>query len=294
MRLSAIVPIALSIAAFILAMLVLFAGRNNGFLDDSYIIKIDTSNLGGEGTSLNASNTGISALDNILDSAVQDVVNSTASRLGLHDFYKVFVMNYCEGERDSNDNEKITNCTKQKGMFTFDPVGVFEVELSQGVTLQDLGVNTQDLDTAVNVLNAAYRTMFVTYCIGIAAAGIAVILGFLGFYESRLTACVNWMFAVISFLFLGVASGIGTTAAVKIRDAITREMGETGFRAYLSKRYLGMTWAAVICMLIVTFFWCGACFSRRKNRSHRKNVDEGQMAGSGPAGEKKFWRRWRH
>lgn len=43
MRFSAIVPIALSIAAFILAMLVLFAGRNNGFLGDTYIIKVTSS-----------------------------------------------------------------------------------------------------------------------------------------------------------------------------------------------------------------------------------------------------------
>ncbi|KAG0124756.1 actin cortical patch SUR7/pH-response regulator pali [Tuber indicum] len=288
MRFSAIVPIALSIAAFILSMLVLFAGRNNGFLGDTYVTKIDTSNL-------NVSNTGISALDNILSSAAQDIVNTTASRLGLHDFYKVFVMNYCEGERDSNDNERITNCTKQKGMFTFNPVGVFERELLQGVTLRDLGVNTQDLDTAINVLKVAYRTMFVTYCIGITAAGIAIILGFLGFIESRLIACSNWMFAVISFLFLGVASGIGTTTGVKIRDAINREMGGIGVRAYISKRYLGMTWAAVICMLIVTFFWCGACFSRRKNRTHHKSADENQLAGSGPVGKKKrSWRRWGH
>lgn len=294
MRFSAIVPIALSIAAFILALLVLFAGRNNGFLGDTYIIKVDTSNLGGEGTSLNTSNTGISALDNILNSATQGIVNATAERLGLHDFYKVFVMNYCEGDRDSNNNEQIKNCTKQKGMFTFDPVGIFESELLQGVTLQDLGVNTQDLDKAVHVLNVAYRTMFVTYCIGIAAAGIAMILGALGFFESRLIACANWMFAVISFLLLGVASGIGTTAAVKIRDAINREMGKIGIRAYLSKKYLGMTWAAVICMLIVTFFWCGACFSRKKNRTYRKDVDESQLAGPRPVGGKRSWRRWRH
>jgi len=107
-------------------------------------------------------------------------------------------MNYCEGDRDSNNNEQIKNCTKQKGMFTFDPVGIFESELLQGVTLQDLGVNTQDLDKAIHVLNVAYRTMFVTYCVGIAAAGITMILGALGFFESKLIACANWMFAVVS------------------------------------------------------------------------------------------------
>ena len=107
-------------------------------------------------------------------------------------------MNYCEGDRDSDNNEKIKNCTRQRGMFTFDPVNVFEEELLQGVTLGDLGVNTQDLDSAVHVLNVAYRTMFVTYCIGIAAAAISMILGSLGFFESRLIACANWMFAVVS------------------------------------------------------------------------------------------------
>ncbi|RPB00758.1 hypothetical protein L873DRAFT_740308 [Choiromyces venosus 120613-1] len=276
MRFSAIVPIAFSIAAFILGIHVLFAGRNDGFLSDAYIVGIDTSNLGGEAT--------------------QGVVNSSASRLGLHDFYQAYVMNYCEGEHDFSNYEKITNCTGQTGMFTFDPVGIFERELSQGVTLQGLGVNTQDLDAAITALNVAYKTMFVAYCIGIGAAGIAILLGFLGFFESRLTACANWMFAVLSFLTLSIASGIGTAAAVKIRDAITREMGKVGARAYLSKKYLGMTWAAVICMLIVTFFWCGACFSPRKERRRypRKEVDESQSVGITPVGEKRSWRRWRH
>jgi len=111
-------------------------------------------------------------------------------------------MNYCEGDRDSNNNEQTKNCTKQKGMFTFDPVDVLQDELLRGVTLQDLGVNTKDLDNAVHVLNVAYRTMFVTYCIGIAAAGIAAVLGVLGLSESRLIACANWMFAVVSLALL--------------------------------------------------------------------------------------------
>ncbi|PUU80843.1 actin cortical patch SUR7/pH-response regulator pali [Tuber borchii] len=288
MRGLAIISIALSMAASILGLLVLFAGRKNGFLSDTYIIKVDTTNL-----TLNTSNTGNSVLDNILNSATPGTVNTTAERLGLRDFYKVFVMNFCEGDRDSN-NKQISNCTKQKGMFTFNPVSTFNNQLLQGVKLQDLGVKTLELENDIKVLNVAYKTMFVTYCGGIAAAGVIMILGALGFFGGRLIECANMMFAVISFLFLGIASGIGTAAGFKICDAINHEMGKIGIRASHSKMYLGMTWAPVTCMLILTFLWCGACLSRGKDKTHHKDAGKRKSGGHKSDRAKRSWRKRKH
>lgn len=42
MRFSAIIPILIAAAAFILSILVILAGRNTDFLTDAYIIKVNS------------------------------------------------------------------------------------------------------------------------------------------------------------------------------------------------------------------------------------------------------------
>lgn len=111
-------------------------------------------------------------------------------------------MGYCVGTNDTSGNEDLTNCTSQRGMFTFNPVKIFESELLPGTTLSDLGINRDKLNAAVEALKVAYRAMFVTYCIGIGFTGLCILLGLMGFSENRLAACCNWISAVVSHAFL--------------------------------------------------------------------------------------------
>lgn len=203
-------------------------------------------------------------------------------------------------------------------MFTFDIVTILQNELTLsglGITLDDIGFPTDDVNSAVKALNAAYKAMFITYCIGIATAGVCMLLGFLGFFMGRLAACVNWMFAFvcfpfllcealvsaylttciqISFLSLGIASGIATALAVKLRDIINSKLRDIGITASHSSKFLGMTWAAVAAMLIVCLYWCCACFSGRKDnkrKTRRDAGDENGLVSEKPVARRGRWRR---
>lgn len=224
-------------------------------------------------------------------------------------------MGYCEGMGGNGHAEVVTNCTS-KPLFIFDPVHIIQEELriaGGNITLKDLGFPTEDIDNAVRALNAVYQIMFVAYCIGITAAGICILLGFLGFLPSRLVACVNWLIAFvrfsprltleyfltarlqISFLALGIASVIGNLLAIKMRDIINSKLADIGVTASYSQMYLAMTWSAAGAMLFVSIYWCcTCCTSRREKHSDPKQPVgyEGSLVEEKPT-ESKQWRGFR-
>ena len=66
----------------------------------------------------------------------------------------------------------------------------------------------------------------------------------------------------LSFLALGVASGIVTAAAVKATDVINEHGQDVGIVASRGGKFLGMTWAATALMLVATVSWMGSCCVR--------------------------------
>ena len=57
------------------------------------------------------------------------LINSTARTIGLHDFYQVGLWGYCEGYGSG-----ITECSKPKVLYWFDPVKIILSELLAGAT----------------------------------------------------------------------------------------------------------------------------------------------------------------
>ena len=58
------------------------------------------------------------------------LINSIAQTLGLHDFYTVGLWGFCEGY----NGEGITNCSKPKTLYWFNPVEILQNELLSGAT----------------------------------------------------------------------------------------------------------------------------------------------------------------
>lgn len=71
-------------------------------------------------------------LANIIPLSVPNAVliNTIARTIGLHDFYQVGLWNFCEGYLD----EGITNCSKPKTLYWFNPVEIILNELLSGAT----------------------------------------------------------------------------------------------------------------------------------------------------------------
>lgn len=90
----------------------------------------------------------------------------------------------------------------------------------------------------------------------------------------------------ISFLFVGLASALGTVVGVKLRDGLRDHLADLNVYAYISDKYLGMTWAATGAMLLVAVYWMfSTCFhSGRKRRARDREAVPVQK----PVGRRRF------
>lgn len=183
-------------------------------------------------------------------------------------------MTFCEGliTGDENNNKTtITNCTSPEIPFSFNPIDIIQEELAGDWTLEQLGVPVDTVEDVINALQVAYKVMSVCYVVGIALAGFTILLGLVGLTGSRLVAFFNGLFAWLSFLLLGVASGIATAIAVKGRDVFNDHASDAGVKATESKPMMGMTWGAVAAMFIASLVWSFLCCFRRKDRAPRES-----------------------
>jgi len=288
----ALLPLLLAIAGFILSLLVLLSGRNEGFLQDVYVLKLDTTRIGENATVSNLGDrigvddtpTNIPAIDDRLraaadriDEKIEDLIDTAAGSIGLKDVYIAHIMNYCTGVWTGNDQDndtKITDCSKPEIPFKFNPIDIFESEIA-GMSLEDTGLPVDSIQDVIGALQVAYQTMSVTYVIGVAFAGLSVVFGFLSITGSRITSLCNSIAAALAFLFLGIASAIGTVIAIRGRDVFNDRAGDSGVVASDSGKYLGMTWSAVGCMILASILGCVACIAgRKKNRRHSRTTEE--------------------
>lgn len=105
MRFSAVLPVLLGLASFILTMLCLFAGSKKGFMEDYAVVTLNTSQLGQ--TLLNDSETTTSSnplknlyneISNSIESEINDGIGSLAREIGIHDWYSAHILDFCEGK----------------------------------------------------------------------------------------------------------------------------------------------------------------------------------------------------
>lgn len=149
------IPIVCSLVSFILAFLLLFAGKSPNFMEDTHIIMLNTSMLGKNlvptrtaggnqptttdggcgvggflgkicGSATSAVASVASEAEDKLDDIVDDIADKLAEKLGIHEFYSLHVMDACEGEFTPNATAKdagfnVTKCTEplKTGMFVF-------------------------------------------------------------------------------------------------------------------------------------------------------------------------------
>ncbi|KAF8460527.1 actin cortical patch SUR7/pH-response regulator pali [Kalaharituber pfeilii] len=286
-RISVVIPILLSAAAFICALLALLSGKDTNTLTNVYILRVRLPNNF-------VDEIPDELLDNIPDSLLDSLAQTAAKELGLRDFYTSHVMNYCSGftvltgdpdgdgpQPATGNRSETTFCSPIEGLYAFNPVDIFRTELIPGVTVSDLGI-PEDVETGARALAAAYKAMFITFLIGIILAGLSVIFGLLiGWNDSRGIAAGMGFLALIATLALAIASAIGTALAVKLRDILNDHMEAINVRAeHDGGKFMGLSWASVAAMLLALIYWCfGCCFggSAKRRRQERRATRKAEM-----------------
>ncbi|KAF2147677.1 hypothetical protein K461DRAFT_330132 [Myriangium duriaei CBS 260.36] len=288
MRVSAIVPILLSLGALVLSFLCLFAGSKTSFLPGYPVITLNVSEFGQNSLNSTLSKTDpalatlLNSLPDSAQSELQDAVNTVARKLGMHDFYTANVLNYCEGYytpgpvpnatlKTSDIHKKFTNCSAATAMFQFDPKKIIQTEIDNSGH-SDINITSlewpSDIDTGLRALHAAQKAMFILYCVGLALTAVAAIFSIISFCLSgRLSAFINVLIAILAFAAIGIASAIVTVLAVHGSRLINKYGNDIGLSASPGKKFLALTWAATAAMIICAFWWCVDCCVGR--RSHK-------------------------
>jgi hypothetical protein len=91
----------------------------------------------------------------------------------------------------------VTRCSEPKGMYSFDPTAILQLELRNGVSLKDIKW-PEELQDGLRALSAATRAMFVFYMIGIATTGLMIFTSLAGLSGSRLSSVINFSLGNVS------------------------------------------------------------------------------------------------
>lgn len=300
MRFLAVVPVLCCTVALILSFLCLFAGHKKGFMEDYSLITLNTSAIGQnivQDAANSNSNSITSSIINLIPDSITDSITNEINeridefrdRIGVEDWYSAHLLNYCEGQytptevanatiKQSDIKKNVTECSKEKAMYKFDPTQILQSALNKsgvGITLKDLKW-PDDIQTGIDTLNAVMAAMFVLYVISICLIFVTLVTSVVGILTSgRLSACLNVGLTILAFLAIGLASALVTAVMVKGTDIINDKGKPIGLRSSYSGKFMAMTWAATGVMLVALLAWFVAvCFGSRDRRARqpRKSV----------------------
>lgn len=287
MRLTALLPVLCCTAALILTFLCLFAGHKANFLEDYSLLTLNTSAIGetllDSSSSSNPLTNLLNELPDGLTDSINDRIGAVAERLGVEDWYSAHMLNYCQGQytpaeaanetlSEDDISKNVTECSNSRAMYKFDPTQIIEDALREStglsVTLDDINW-PEDIDTGIAALNALMAAMFVLYVLAICFIFVALVASVFAVLASgRLTACVNFLVAVLAFLAVGLASALVTAVVVKGSQIINQYGNDIGVVANWGGKFLALTWAATGLMLVVVVAWIVEfCVGRRTKRT---------------------------
>ncbi|KXJ95622.1 actin cortical patch SUR7/pH-response regulator pali [Microdochium bolleyi] len=205
------IPLALSIAAFVLSMLALFAGtgQQQQALEEYHMFSINVSHFGQELIPSSTQNqpprpsqsSGGGFWDNLGDTisgigneiqdtitdqvndVIGDVVDEITEKLGISQWYSLHVMNWCEGDFAPNSTAvgawyNTTNCTERAAGISFNLTEILNHEISIG----PLDFNTNEIplpdriESAVEQLNSALYALFILFVLAAAFSGFTILL----------------------------------------------------------------------------------------------------------------------
>ncbi|KAI1143194.1 hypothetical protein F5Y05DRAFT_146361 [Hypoxylon sp. FL0543] len=307
-----VIPLILSIAGFVLAMLALFAGTGSQqqALEDYHLIAINMSDFGhdlvpsvtssgSQPTSTNDDGFGWDdiqdGLDDIegeitdqLNDIANDIADELAQKLGISQWYSLHVMTACEGNFAPNATSpgawyNTTNCTAQSPGVHFNLTDVLQREIDAG----PLKINATDIpipdsiQETIDYLNSFMLATFVLYVLGSAFSGLCflsciVVLTLRRNSIERGTIVVNLALAALATLSLAIGSAIATAISKKGVSEINSAGDDVGISAIEGTKFMTISWVAFAVMFVTMLFWSASCcFPRRRLESTRAYGEKG-------------------
>ena len=184
------------------------------------------------------------------------LINSIARTLGLHDFYQVGLWNYCQGYGD-----EVSDCSKPKAMYWFDPVEIILSELLAGATI----ALPSSITEALSLVRLASRWMFALYMAGACGSFVSVFITPLSLY-SRWASLPIAIFVILTTLCTTAATLIGTVMFMIFQNVVHNAEDDVNIIASLGIKMFIFMWTAAVSTLLgslVQVGMCCCCTSRR-------------------------------
>lgn len=286
------IPIILSIAAFIIAFLALFAGRQPGFMTDYHIVMLNTSRLGqdliptrtngnspttttarggGGFADIFASATAAvgDAWDDLvdeLDDIVDDVTDKLAEKLGIKEFYTLNVQNICEGDFSPNATSvgawwNVTKCSEPLKSGQTNVSAILDHELSVGkfkLSLASLQF-PRELQQELDKIPALLLAVAILFILGVAFSGLSMIFSiaalFLHSKHPRSITLLNLVVSLLGAIVFFAGSMAVTIGGDKAVDSINNLGGRIGLAAIQGHKFLALAWSAFALMFVVFAYW---------------------------------------
>ncbi|KAI4865118.1 hypothetical protein F4820DRAFT_308555 [Hypoxylon rubiginosum] len=301
--LAVVIPLILSIAGFILAMIALFAGTGSQqqALEDYHLIAINMSNFGhdliptptssgsqptatdGDSSIWDQIEDGLDDLGDDITDELNDIANDVADRLsaelGISQWYSLHVMTACEGNFAPNATSpgawyNTTNCTAQSPGVHFNLTEVLQREIDEG----PLDINAADvpipdsIQQTIDYVNSFLLAAFVLYVLGSAFSGLSflsciVVLTLRRDVIGRGTILINAALSAPAVLALAVGSAIATAVSKRGVAEINDRGAEAGISAVEGTKFMIVSWVAFAVMFVALLFWCVACCLPRRRGS---------------------------
>lgn len=304
LRWAAILPILTFAGALILSFLCVYAGSRPGFLESYDLLQVNTSRIAvnislferhNDTASPSTCKSGIfcslknnitseihnltSEIEENIESALNNRLESIARDLGLHDFYSFHVLDHCEGFFSPNGtaNRNVTRCSGQAGLTSFNLSQELQSELSShsvNITLPQLHW-PQALDDGLHALRNAFRAVFVLYIVSIILVGLTLVGSLAGLpLTGRIVAFANVGTGGLAWLVLMVTSIVVTVAMDKATDVVNEHGSAINVNATRGAAFLALTWAAFALAFCGWIVWASEMvLGRRKLKKMPKKYD---------------------
>ncbi|EPS30241.1 hypothetical protein PDE_05191 [Penicillium oxalicum 114-2] len=247
-------PYVLTIASLICIILVGLGCTKSGSdtLNNLYFMRINLEDISNQGSQTvteieNILNdygiTGVSAQD------VSDVLGKLQADSSLADFYQIGLLGYCDGDVSKDNKTTVTECSKPKSEFYFDPFAVWGLDSSS--VKDEL---PSEYNKIMNVYKTVSKWMFIAYVVAFAVTIAELVVGFFAIC-SRWGSCVTTLFALLAFLFTSAASITATVLFSVFKSSLGPALKAYGIKVSMGTNMFAATWLAVAFSLGALLFW---------------------------------------
>jgi hypothetical protein len=256
-----------SIICIFIAMLSGIANKNLYMFElNAQNLSISTSNILGVDLTEGVQN----GLGQINDALSPNRHNFSASELGLSDYYKVNLWNYCSYNATKKNEQ---TCTKGKFDWASSSIDLTHIkQVVQQVSNSNNATVPEPLNGSLKTFKKVHKWTQVVYVIAIISSFLTLLLGIAAIF-SKVASCITYIVSGIATSSLMIASSMATAETAIVIGSVKTVKDQYHVNGHINTSWLAVTWIAVAFSIGAGIFWLASicCCSTSSGHSSRRS-----------------------